>query len=893
MHENAERRIAGVLRRWVGIVGRHARLVLLFLVALSALAVTAAVRDLSVNTDSSEMIADDVPFRVNARRMQALFPQIRNQMLVILRGRTADEVDYAAAELTRRLGADPAHFRAVFAPAVDPFFLREGLLFLDYDALLDTSSRLSSAGPLLEKLLEDPSLAVFFEQLSRVARASEEGIDLSMVAPAYEEVARVVEEVTAGHPSPLSWQQLFGRDEALHQRVLTVDPVLDFASLQPARSAVEALRKAVDDLPAAYREGVTIAVTGDPVLRTDELRSVSDGIEVSALVSLLLVSLLLTFGLRSWQFVLASLTALLMSLVLTAGFAAIAIAELNLVSIAFTVLLIGLGIDYAIHLVLHYREQLDRGARHADAIAHTAHSVGPALVLAALTTVVAFFSFIPTKFVGMAQLGVISGVGVLIAFAVALTVIPALLELLPGLAPRRHHDGRPGRLAAAIGRWSVPVAGLALLAGLAALPLLPRVHFDADPMSLRDPASPSVKAFNLLFDRRQDSPYRLEYAAADLAGARAFKQRVEPLEVVDRTVSIEDFVPEDQELKLAEIEFLAGDLTFVLGRSDGLAARIAARGAVDRVAAAAAIGKLIEASRSIADSDDDAARRAAARRLGVALEALTKEAARQPQLYDTLEAELLRYLPMQMTRLGLQLQARAVTIDDLPPQLRRRYVAPTGEVRVEVLPAEDVRDPERRKAFVEAVAAIEPDLSGGAFTVLRGGEVVAEAMIEATLTALALGALVILLFARSLLFVLAVLAPLVLAGILTAATGALIDLPFNFANVIVLPLLIGLGVDSGLHLVMRARRLREGGAVFVTSTPRAVLLSALTTIASFGSLALSSHRGTASMGELLMIAIAYTLLATLVVLPGMLTFLGRRLRPARAVRRNAVGEARE
>ncbi len=893
MHHSIERQIAGGLRSWVDIVGRHAWAALLCVAVLSGIAGTIAVRNLSINTDSSEMIDDRVPFRVNARRLQALFPQTRNQMLVILRGRTADEADFSAAELVRRLRGDEAHFRDVFAPTVDPFFQREGLLFLDYDALLDTSSRLSSAGPLLEKLVADPSLAVFFEQLSKVARASEEGIDLSMVAPAYDEVARVVEAVAAGNAVPLSWQRLFGRDEAVHQRVISIAPVLDFASLQPARPAVDALRRAVAGMPPEDLDGVRIAVTGDPVLRSDELKSVSDGIEISAVTSLVLVSLLLAFGLRSWQFVLASLTALVMSLVLTAGFAAVAVGELNLVSIAFTVLLIGLGIDYSIHLVLQYREQLDHGAPHGEALARTAHSVGPALVLAALTTVVAFLSFVPTKFVGMAQLGIISGAGVLISWVVALTVLPALLTLLPGLAPRPLRKAHSGRVGRALERWSLPIAALALLLGIGAATLLPQVRFDADPMSLRDPESPSVKAFNLLFDRKRDTPYRLDHVADDLDEARDFVRRVETLEEVEDAVTVDDFVPADQAEKLDEIDFLAGDLTFVLGEADGLAQRLAARGATDRTAAATAVEKLIRGAKSIAAGDDDPERVRAAARLGAALETFVARAAPAPALYDTLEAQLLRFFPMQMARLKLQLTAEPVSIADLPPEIRRRYMAPGGEVRVEVLPAEDVRDPERRKAFVEAVAAIDPDLSGGAFTVLRGGEVVAQSMIEATLTALALAALLILIVARSVLFTLAVLAPLVLAGILTAATGVLIDLPFNFANVIVLPLLIGLGVDSGLHLVMRARRLHESGAVYATSTPRAVLLSALTTIASFGSLALSHHRGTASMGELLMIAIAFTLFATLVVLPGLMAIIGRRLRPEPAPRPGSAAEGAE
>jgi len=332
-----------------------------------------------------------------------------------------------------------------------------------------------------------------------------------------------------------------------------------------------------------------------------------------------------------------------------------------------------------------------------------------------------------------------------------------------------------------------------------------------------------------------------------------------------------------QDAKLAEIDFLAGDLAFVLTEADELDAERIAEAEADRGTAREEVVGLTEAAAQVAELEPGTARGRAARRLKLALEDLLERADADPGLYELLENNLLRFFPRQMARLRLQLTARPVTMSDLPPEIRRRYVAPSGEVRVEVLPALDVRDPEERRDFVEAVEALDGRLAGGAYAVLSAADVVAGAMVQATVTAFLLGALLVYVLMRSIAFTVMVMVPLALAALLTVASGVLIGLPFNFANVIVLPLLIGLGVDSSIHLVMRSRRISDSRDIFSTSTPRAVLLSALTTLASFGSLALSDHRGTASMGELLTIAIGFTLLATLVMLPGLMA-LRERLR---------------
>ncbi|WP_281301722.1 MULTISPECIES: MMPL family transporter [unclassified Iodidimonas] len=871
---------------------------------LVLLSVYAAITSLGINTDSSQMIDRREAFRQNAIAMDRAFPKLRDQILVIIRAETPDEADHAASELAKALRQRRDLFSEVFAPRVDPYFQRQGLLFLPLDDLMDLTGRLSSAAPLLQSLVLDPSLSTFFTELGRISEASEDGVDLPMIAGAYDAVNETVSALNQGEAKPLSWQQMFGEKQAINQNVLVVHPVLDYQSLQPARAAIDGLYQAIAGLPAPVLDAASIAITGDLVLRTEELKSVSQGIEISALISLVLVAVILVVGLGRWQYVVAALASLLVSILLTSGAAAVLIGELNLVSIAFTVLLIGLGIDFAIHLILAYAEQSrdhdDQGAAMVQAI----EKAGPALALAALTTSVAFFAFVPTRFVGMAQLGVISGTGVLLAFIIAMTLIPALLSIFPSVKISAKPNGIAAKVAAgrtirrlqAFGqRFSAPLAGLLIVMGFLSLGLMDKVRFDADPMHLRDPQSPGVVAFNLLFDRPQDFPYRLNYLSPSPDAAMDFAQKAEELASVEAAITLNDFIPDEQDLKLAEIDFLAGDLVFVLQSGDDLAARMAALPPTDAHAAELAVADLITDTQTVSAIHPDGPAAEAAARLNKSLQVFFQAARHDPVLYDRLDEALMRYFPMQMEHLRLQLTARPVEMESLPPAISRRFISSDGLVRVEVLPAHDVRDQEARRIFVDEVAAISPDLSGGAISVLRAGDVVGQAMVQASVLALALGSILIFVLIRRIGFIFIVMAPILLAGVLTAAIGVLIGLPFNFANVIVLPLLIGLGVDSAIHLAMRARHMAlekpadpgQSGmaALFSSSTPRAVVLSAMTTIGSFGSLALSQHRGTASMGVLLMIAISITVLTTLVVLPFLLRFadgLSKRLKNKKA-----------
>ena len=475
-----------------------------FLVTLAIIGCLLTLNGLGVNSDTSQMVSSKLDYRQAQLDFEAAFPDEENRVTVIVRARSEDEADAFTKLLVDEMRQRTDVATDVFAGSTDPYLTRNGLLYLDSDELDEVLANISAAGPVLKRLGRAPDMDRLYLALADAFEPLEEGEELSeALERAIASVARTIDARLAGTPEPLSWQEIFVEaDEddnpGLHQRIVSISPVLDLSRLQPARPAVYAIDEAVKKLVANGDFQVTADITGNAVLRTEELNSVRDGIGISLSFSVLFIIILLMIALRSWVLVGTSLLALLITILITAGFAALMYDALNLVSIAFMVLLIGLGIDFMIHLAMHVQEERTRGLSCNESIRQSNHHIGGALALCAPTSAIAFFAFAPTHFTGMTQLGIVSGFGVLVAFAVAVTLLPAVFALLPpnsGIRNEKAVESSNSAFFTSIG-LSGPVkariaVSMIVLGGLS-LFLMPSVRFDADPMALRDPGAPSV-----------------------------------------------------------------------------------------------------------------------------------------------------------------------------------------------------------------------------------------------------------------------------------------------------------------------------------------------------------------------------------------------------------------
>lgn len=857
---------------WVARAHRLAWLVIIAALALSVASIAYLSENIRINTATTDMLSEELPFRQHARALSQAFPQFSDNIVVVIDGQTPELADDAARALSDQLRQRPELFGDVYDPAGSDFFRRHGLLYLDVDELYDLSDRLAEAQPFLGTLWRDPSLRGLVHMLGLAINEAVKGdgdspIEIAGVLGA---IADVADAQVAGKFHQLSWRDLMSGGDvggADGRRFLLIQPALDFGSLQPASQALSAIRALAAELKLDAAHGTKVRLTGSAALAQEELQSVETGMSLAGIVSLTLVLSLLAIGFRSLPLVVATLITLIAGLIWTAAFAIVALGSLNLISVAFAVLFIGLSVDFGIHFGLRYQEEASKGATHAQALEQAAPAVGGPLTLCAISAAIAFYSFLPTDYNGLAELGLIAGTGMFIALAANLTLLPALLSVMPA---------RPGTepSAADASSWGSSfhdlirrrcrlICVIAVAVGLGAAAVATKARFDFDPLNLKDPKTESVATlFDIMSDQRTN-PYSIEILAAGLDAADVLAARLDALPEVKSAVTVSSYVPSDQDEKL---EVIAGTALF-LAPSLAVAKTDAPAGPPER---AAALDDLRAHLTRYAGLDGQDAGTASAERLLAALSALA-EGGDGP--LSELEHRLLSGLPSQLRLLKQSLSAGNVSLDELPGDVWQRAIAEDGRARIEVFPTHDLRDRVALEQFVAAVRTVAPDAIGSPVVILEAGNAVVAAFIEAASIAIAAIAILLAVVLRRTVDVALVFAPLVLAAAMTVAASVLLGLPFNFANVIVLPLLFGLGVAGGIHLVSRQREEAQGqgnGKVMATSTPRAVVFSALTTIGSFGSIALSGHPGTSSMGILLSVSIILTLASTLIFLPALM-----------------------
>lgn len=876
--------------RWLARVAlgasRRAVTVIAVVLALTAALGGYAAAKLGVNTNPEDLLAPDLPFQERARRFEERFPVLTEALIVVIDAGSAAEARDAARLLAEHLAGAP-HVDDVFALEADPFFERHALLYRTPEELEEFADRMAELQPLIVSLARDPDLPALARLIEDgLARYVASGEALRELPEVLERFGRATVLVYDERPLRLTWEDILLQGSTFDpkaRRTLVVDPVLHFDALLPAGQALAEIRRVAREAGFVPERGVRVRITGYPALNDEEMRGLLYDVGLSGLAAFGMVLLLLFAALRSVRAVIASAATLVVGLIWTAAFAAATVGALNLISLTFAVLFIGLGVDFSIHLLMHYLDERRAGCGHEQALGRAVADVGSALATCTVTTAVGFLAFVPTDYRGVAELGLIAGAGMFVIFGLTLTFLPALLAS-PALAvatapPAPAHPAR--WIAAGPPRRPLLGAGLALAGAALALALAPSVRFDSNVVRMRNPTTESVQAWNDLLEEGVGSPWYADLVAGSLAEAEARAARVAREPEVAETLTLADFVPEDQEIKRA----MLADLAFLL---DVPPAPEGAQEPLDASAQAQALRALYEAlgdealARSEAPLADSA--RLLRERLGTFLARLEQEPDPGAVLAE-LEVLLLGDLPRQVARLRAALEPEELTLGDLPAGLAARMQAADGSARVQVFPRDDLNDERALAAFVDAVRRVDPEATGLPVNIVEFGRATASSLREAMLIATALIGLLILAVWRRPADAAFALLPLLLAALWTVGALALLDRPFNFANVIVLPLLLGIGVDSGVHLVARARRqaLGAGEALADTTTGRAVFYSAWTTLLSFGSLAFSAHRGIASLGQLLVLGMLFTLVANLGALPSFLA-LRARGKPANAPR---------
>jgi uncharacterized protein len=818
-------------------------------------------RKFEINTDINTLISPNLDWRKRDIQFDDAFDRDRT-ILAVVEGPTPELTSSASAALDRKLAGDTKHFESVQPLGSGEFFEKNGLLFLPVAEVARLTGQFGSAAPLIEIMAGDPSLRGLTGALETGLAGIKRGqVKLDSTERPLNLIAQTVENVLNKGSGTFSWRELVSDKpltDADRRAFIEFKPILDFNALEPGKAATDAIRQAASDLNLAGEYGARVRLTGPVPIANEEFATVADGAIVNGIGTVLVVLFILWMALHSVKIISAVFANLFIGLSITTAVGLMMVGSLNLLSIAFAVLFVGLGVDFGIQFSVRYRSERFKSNDLQTALEKAAEYSAIPLSLAAMATAAGFLSFLPTDYKGVSELGKIAGVGMLVAFTSSITVLPALLSLLnpPGekepvgyafLAPVDHFLEKH-RVGIIVGTLLIAVAGL---------PLLYFLRFDFNPINLRNAKVESIATF---LDLRRDpntGANAINVMTNSEADAKKIEARLAQVPEVLRVMSLDSFVPEDQPEKLKLIAQGAKVLNPALNPesidappSDAENVE-ALKGTVEslRKTAGDAKGPGAVASRRLADD-------------------LSRLADSNQALRDKTQAIFVIPLKVVLNQLKNALQAQPVSLKSLPPDLVRGWRTKDGLTRVEAQPRGDPNDNDTLRKFAAAVLAAEPNAIGGPVSILKSGDTVVKAFIHAGLTALVVIGFLLWLTLRRITDVLLTLVPLLVAGAVTMEICVLIGLPLNFANIVALPLLLGVGVAFKIYYVTAWRAGKTN--LLQSSLTRAIFFSAMTTATAFGSLWLSSHPGTASMGKLLALSLLTTLAAVLLFQPALM-----------------------
>jgi hopanoid biosynthesis associated RND transporter like protein HpnN len=850
--------ITAFVVRTIGLCIHYARWVIAGSIIITVLSAWYAAAHFSVTTDINQLISSNSPGRQREQAFEKAFPQF-DVIIAVIDAPTPELVQEATAALVTRLSPQKNFFRSIEAPQGGSFFARNGLLFESPEQLEPQMTMFAQAQRLVQVLASDPSLRGVIRALQfGLLGVQSDKLKLDNMIWPLTLAANTLDQVNANKPASFSWQVLVQSHEPKSSdlmRFLKIRAVLDYSEIEPGLKASDAIRQAATDLNLASAYQARLRLTGPVPMNDDQFATIKENAALNAIITIAVVLFILWLALRWWRIIFAVFASLAVGLSVTAALGLLMVGALNLISVYFAVLFVGLGVDFGLQFSVRYRAERHEVDGLYEALLHAGRRAGAPLTLAALATAAGFLSFLPTAYRGLSELGLIAGVGMLVAFLTSITLLPALLnKLKPRSEPHALGYAFLAPVDAFLERNRVPILIVTALVILGASPLLYWLRFDFNPMNLRNPKSESVATYLQLEKEQESGANDIVALEPSLAVADHVAAKLTTLPQVARVTTLSTFIPAQQEQKLPLIQNAAEALGPALAPDKVSPPPTDAENVAIINSTVTALNKFAgEAPGPGAD---------AAKRLATAMDTLAKAdaAARQRA-----EVAFVQPLKTALDNLRNILKAQEVTRDNLPADLVSQWITPDGQARVEIAPSGNENDNRTLRTFARDVQSIEPNATEGPISILEARRTIITAFLEAGAWALLSIAVLLWITLRRLGDVLLTLIPLLVAGVVTLEICVLIDLPLNFANIIALPLLLGVGVAFKIYYIMAWR---EGQTRLLQSVlTRAVTFSACTTATAFGSLYFSSDPGTSSMGKLLAIALLTTMTAAALFQP--------------------------
>jgi len=887
--KSAEPLLNKLLRRLAEAVYHYPRLFFYPQVFLFLACLLYTVARLEFHTSRDNLVGANKRYHHNFLEFKKEFPA-QDDLVVVVESEDQEKNRQFVERLGARLEQETNLFTDVFYKGDLTMMGHKALLFLPQDELESLRKTLSDYRPFIQNFSRASNLVSLFNLVNTQFRTAKretnsENESLTEALPA---LARILAQATAslqrpGRPVSPGVNALFGGGAEAESRlyITFAEGRIYLVTARPLRQAVgpEAIRRLRELLTATKLEvpGVNAGLTGELILEVDEMAQSQADTTIAAVLALALCAVIFIYGYRETGRPIKATICLLVGVAYTMGFATLTIGHLNILTITFVPILIGLAIDFGIHLISRYEEELRHGKTQQMAITKAMVNTGRGIITGCLTTSGAFFAMGFTDFKGIQEMGIICGGGLIACLAPMLTLLPVLL--LRGrqnvmdhqMAGKLDHRERLERLWLAR-PWTVIV--LALAASGLCWWQAQKVRFDYNLLHMQSQGLPAVEYEQKLINSAGKSVLYGAIIATNLDHARRLEARARALPTVGAVDSLAPFLSDDAAGKLAvigKIKQTAAAIHFA--EMDGRPVDI---GELSQTLwslsgylglALGEIGANAPALRSQLEALRDAIQECRKEMLkGDPIITAHKLAAYQQAFFQDLRQtfEMIRH---QDNRAGLR-------VEDLPSALRNRFVGRTGKLLLMVYPKTDVWERQPQEAFVMQLRSVDENATGTPVQLYVYTSLLVDSYLEAARYSLLAIALLVFLQFRNLLCVLLALVPVAVGSLWMIGIMGWREVMFNPANIMTLPLVIGIGVTNGIHVLTRFAEQRSPG-VFARSTGKAVLISGLTTIAGFGSLILGKHQGISSLGFVMSIGVATCMLAGVTLLPAILTLLCR------------------
>jgi hopanoid biosynthesis associated RND transporter like protein HpnN len=886
--------IARFLVALAGAVFRYRRLFFYPQLALfiASILITVKYPGIVFDTSRNNLVGSNKKYHQNFRRFKAEFPT-QDDLVVVVESEDAEKNRQFVERLGAKLEAETNVFHDVFYKGDLKMLGPKALLFVPDKDLAELSEKLKDFRPFIAQFTRTTNLLSLFNMACAQFRTAkqENNAENDSLAKALPAIERIITQATASlrragtPPSPGITALFDPSEEAARQIYIT------FASgriyLVTAQAPTEDLNKAavvrMRQLVAETQTevpGLNVGITGEPVLEMDEMAQSQKDTTVAAIVSVFLSALIFIYGYQETGRPVKATLCLIIGLGYTLAFATLVIGHLNILTITFLPILIGLAIDYGVHLISRYEEELRHGRSEEAALIKAMVYTGQGIFTGGLTTAGGFLAMGLTNFKGIQEMGIICGGGLLICLVPMMTMLPAML-LRGRQNVMDHEQGEIAEKRARIENlWlerPALTAGVTLALCALAATQLHKMYFDYNLLHMQSDGLPAVVYEEDLINSTPKSVLFGAVTASNLQQAVALEQQLTNLPAVASVDSITTFLNEDQTNKLKMVGGIKQELACVqFGNPDLKPVDVqelsgtlySLRGylgaALDVVRKDAP--ELVPQFNSLRDAIEDLRREMLRGDTNQVAANALKLAMFQQSLFDDVR-NTFEAMKSQDNRAPL-------SAADLPPALRDRFIGVTGKYLLMVYPKDDIWSRPVQKRFIEQVGRVYPDVTGTPVQLYYYTALLKDSYQQAAWYSLGAIAILVFLHFRSLLCVVLALVPVAIGSLWLGGLMGWLGVPLNPANIMTLPLVIGIGVTNGIHILNRYAE-EQTPSILARSTGKAVLVSGLTAMAGFGSLILAQHRGIHSLGCIMTAGLATCMIAGLTFLPALLNLLMR------------------